>query len=310
MKGDNVKTKLAAMLLIAAAFFSVGNAGAAGAKKDGKPAAQKPAVEEPPPPAPIFILSIIPAQGEPGKTVILSGSGFTQDTTVYLANNEVTPEVSGTKLLAFEIPDLQPGLYALYLRRGDSAVSKPYNFTITPPKPSISDLSPDSVVACSSGRDREVTVYGKNFRADSRVLFDGAAIKSSYDSPQSLTFTTPQVPGGLHQVQVQNADDTASGIQALMVDARPEITGVTQGEERVSSYDLLIDGINFQQRSTLVVDGRPIVNSGLERERVTYVDCTHMVYERHPYDNTLKTLRLQVITPGGGESSVIQVTAP
>lgn len=309
MKGDNVKTKLAPVLLIAAMFFFAWSAGAADIKKSGHQATQKPAAEEPPP-APIFILSIIPAQGEPGKTVTLSGSGFTPDTTVYLANNETTPEVSGSKLLTFEVPDLQPGLYALYLRRGDGTVSKPYNFTVTPPKPSISDLSPGSVVACSSGRDRDVTVYGKNFRPGSKLLFDGAAIKSSFDSSESITFATPQVPGGLHQVQVQNPDDTLSGVQALMIDARPEITSVTQGEERVSSYDLLIDGINFQQRSTLVVDGKPIINSGLERESVSYVDCTHMVYERHPYDNSPKTIRLQVITPGGGESSVIQVTAP
>lgn len=311
MKGDPVKTKLVPALLIASMFLSVWSAGAADVKKSGgDQATKKPAAAEESAPAPITILSIIPAQGESGKTVTLSGSGFTPDTTVYLASNQITPEVSGSKLLTFEVPDLQPGLYALFLRRGDGTTSKPYNFSITPPKPSISDLSPDTVVACSSGRDREVTVYGKNFRSDSKLLFDGAAIKSSFDSPQSLTFTTPQVPGGLHQVQVQNPDDTLSGVQALMVDARPEITGVTQGEERVSSYDLLIDGINFQQRSTLVVDGRPIVNSGLERESVSFVDCTHMVYERHPYDNTLKTLRLQVITPGGGESAVIQVTAP
>ena len=44
---------------------------------------------------PLNILSIIPAQGEPGITVTLYGSGFSEKTTVFLGNMELPAKVVG-----------------------------------------------------------------------------------------------------------------------------------------------------------------------------------------------------------------------
>ena len=84
----------------------------------------------------VNILSIIPAQGEPGITVTLYGTGFSPKTTVFLGNSEIPAKVIGPKQLSFDIPKLDPGLYALYVRREDGATSKPYNFSLLPLKPS------------------------------------------------------------------------------------------------------------------------------------------------------------------------------
>src|SRR5664279_1288688 len=98
-------------------------------------------------PTPITILSIIPAQGEPATSVTLSGSGFTDKTSAFLGNTGVSTEVLGPKQLTFDIPNLPPGLYALYLRRGDGTTSRTYNFTLLPPKPDIYALSTDTMYA-------------------------------------------------------------------------------------------------------------------------------------------------------------------
>ena len=265
------------------------------------------------PPPQVSILSIIPTQAEPGGNVTLYGSGFTANTTVFLGNFEVSAKIFGPKQLSFEVPMLEPGLYALFLRREDNSTSKTYNFTVQPQKPVISALQPDRVDICSTGRDREIMIGGRSFMERSMVFFDGAAIRSRFISPEALAFTVPDVPGGLHQVQVKNSAEASSMVMALFIESKPEILSISQGEEFVSYYNLIINGRNFQQNSVLVVDGRSLsgvtINAN-EREKVVYLGCNTIIYERHPYDTSPKNFRVQVINPNGGESSVIQVTAP
>ena len=83
----------------------------------------------------INILSIIPSQGEPGTVVTLYGMGFTADVNVFLGNAGLPAAVTNARQLSFEIPKLNTGLYALYLKRDDGTTSRPYNFNILPLKP-------------------------------------------------------------------------------------------------------------------------------------------------------------------------------
>jgi IPT/TIG domain len=277
---------------------------------------------------PINVLSIIPSQGEPGTTVTLYGTGFTENTSVFLGNKELPATVAGPRQLSFEIPTLSQGLYALYLMREDGTFSKPYNFSVLPLKPIANSLSPDTIYACSNSREREVTISGRYFKQGSQVMFDGAAIKSRFSSSESLSFSTPQVADGLHQVQVRNPEDAFSGVLGLVIDGRPEITGVTQGEETVNHYNLTIDGRNFVQNSSLVVmedssveqnTAQPTVDikrisslsaNSINREQLVYVNCSRIIYQRYPYSTTPKNFRIQVVNPGGGESSLVSVSAP
>jgi hypothetical protein len=280
-------------------------------------------------PTPITILSIIPAQGEPSTSVTLSGSGFTDKTTAFLGNTGAPTEVLGTKQLTFDIPNLPPGLYALYLKRGDGTTSRTYNFSLLPPKPDIYALSSDTLYACSANRDRDVVITGRNFLERSQLLFDGAAIRGNFISSETFSFTVPRVAAGLHQVQIRNTEGNLSGAQGLLIDARPEIDNVTAGEEYVNYYNLVIGGRNFQQDSTLVItEEKDLELTGMkepvsdvkrlrsgtanstEHERVIFVNCGQLIYQRYPYSTTLKNIRVQVINPGGEESSMIQVSAP
>jgi hypothetical protein len=329
MKGDlpvahriMIFISLLAFVVVQPAFGAVENAPPRQKNKKNTPAAAEKA------PA-VNILSIIPAQGEPGITVTLYGTGFSPKTTVFLGNSEIPAKVIGPKQLSFDIPKLNPGLYALYLKREDGATSKPYNFSLLPLKPVALSITPDIVIACAAGHDREATIAGRNFQEGSQVLFDGAAIRSRFSSSETLSFNVPQIAGGLHQVQVRNPGDTVSGVLGLIIDARPEITSVDRGEEYVNYYNLVIEGKNFQQNSTLVVmeersleetpsklavDVKRVTTSAApatEREQLLYINCNRLVYQRYPYSTIPKNFRVQVVNPaGGGESSLVSVSAP
>lgn len=275
--------------------------------------------QQPPIPAPstrlaqLSVLSILPAQGEPGSTVTLNGTGFTTATTVTMGTRELPAAVVGSRIMTFELPDLPPGAYALFLKREDGATTRPFSFVLLAQKPVISALSPDTVTACATGREREVVVSGANFRTGTRVLLDGAAVTTRITSPTALAFTAPALAAGMHQVQVKNPGDATSGAAALFIDAKPEIAGVSIGREFVNYYELIVAGRNFQQTSVLVVDGKRLSTGKQlvgEREQLVYGGCNQIVYHRFPYDPTPKQITLQVVNQNGEESALFTISAP
>jgi hypothetical protein len=99
-----------------------------------------------------------------------------------------------------------------------------------------------------------------------------------------------------------------------MIETRPEIAQVQIGSQYVNYYDLVIVGRNFQQNSSVYVDGQKIGGQGgqdlAEREKLIYVDCTKLIYQRHPYSPVNKDFRILVMNPGGEASQPISVSAP
>ncbi|MDD2541779.1 MAG: IPT/TIG domain-containing protein [Desulfuromonadaceae bacterium] len=266
---------------------------------------------------PITVLSIIPTQAEPGTKVLLTGTGFGENATVFLGSVEVPAQVTGAKQAEFVIPpQLEPGLYALYLKRADGTVGRSYNFTVLSVRPVLSSLQPSRISSCATGKEREVVARGENFGNTSMLFFNGAVISSTLLSSSSISFTVPSVAGGLYHVQVKNALDNSSIPLTLVIETKPEIGQITVGNDYVNYYELIITGRNFNQNSSIYVDGVQIGGGGgdaqdmTERDKLIFVDCTKLVYQRHPYSPVNKNFRIQVINPGEEGSQVITVTAP
>ncbi|NIQ94949.1 MAG: transcription factor, partial [Desulfuromonadales bacterium] len=146
---------------------------------------------------------------------------------------------------------------------------------------------------CDKTRHTPVTVSGRHFVPGSRVLLDGAAVASEQQNGQ-LVFKLPQtLDGGQHEVVVVNPDRKTSLAEALQVETQPEIYSVSQGADRVNSYEVVITGRNFLYSSTLVVNGRQINNLPLEAasppqsDHVRYIDCETLIYVRYPYSREL-----------------------
>lgn len=260
------------------------------------------------------VLSIIPAQGEPGTKITMSGHNFGTDTVVFLGSIPIRATIFAGTTLEFFIPnDFKEGVYALYLQRKNGISGRPYNFTVSPLRPILNSLSPESIPSCNAGKEREITAKGKNFTESSQLFFDGMMIGSRFQSAESISFTVPQVAGGLHQITVKNSPENSSVTMGLMIETRPEISHVTIGNEFVNYYELIVEGKNFQQNSTLLVDGNKIGTKGEDlgaREKVIYMGCTKLIYQRHPYSPTIKEFRLQAVNSGGDGSQVVTVNAP
>jgi len=260
------------------------------------------------------IVSIVPAQSEPGGKVTMFGSGFGDNARIFLGTVEVLAKTGDGKQIEFTVPlQMQPGLYALHLKRADGVTSRSYNFPVLQLRPIVSGLSPDQISSCAQGRDREVTVLGQNFTERSMVLFDGAGVKSRFISSDAIAFIVPQTTG-LHQVMVSNSPDNSSLPLALAIETKPVINQVMMGSEHVNYYELIVDGRNFQQNSSLYVDGQRIGGRGglevSEREKLVFQDCTRLIYQRYPYSPVNKDFQVQVVNPGGEASQLVNVTAP
>jgi hypothetical protein len=260
------------------------------------------------------ILSIIPAQAEPGVKVTIFGSNFGDQISAFLGSVEIPARVIDARQVEFTVPQLDAGLYALYLKRGDGVVGRTYNFSVLPQRPVLSALSPDKIGSCALGGERDVTAVGRNFTETTLLFFDNASINSRVVSPTAIVFKVPQVAGGLHQIMVKNSPENASVPLALEIETKPEVSQVTKGNEYVNYYELIIDGKNFQQNSALYVDGQRVGGVGGQdaaaREKVIYIDCGRLIYQRFPYSPVVKDFRLQVVNPGNEGSQVVNVSAP
>jgi hypothetical protein len=259
------------------------------------------------------ILSIIPGQGAPGTTVVIAGTGLSEQTSAFLGTNEIPAKLLSPRQLSFEIPELAAGNYALYLQKPSGATSKAYAFNVVPIKPVITALSPESISFCAAGEERTIVIKGKSFLEGAQLLFDGATVRSRRLSGEEISFTVPRVPGGLHLVQIKNPEESLSGTLGLLIATRPEIQSVTQGIDYVNYYELDITGLNFQQGSSLIVDGKKL-QSGYaipgERDLLRFISCNRLVYQRYPYDPSMKSFTLIVVNPTGEESSPFIVSAP
>ena len=258
----------------------------------------------------VAVFSIVPSQAEPGSQVILTLTSIQNGMRVFFSGSELAWQALDGRRISFIIaPQAPPGQHSLTVRSTDGT-TRSYSFTVVPLRPVAVSINPDRITACKDNDTREISITGRNFQPESQVLFDGAVISSRYLAPDRIRFTAPATRGGLHQVAVKNGEYATTPLGLSIITA-PELTTVTIGNDQVNSYELLIDGENFQQTSALLVNGNRIETAGtLQGERLQVIDCTRIIYRRLPYSSTPKELRLQVVNPGGETSRTVIVSAP
>jgi hypothetical protein len=256
-------------------------------------------------------VSITPTRAEPGELVILTYTGEIRGSKILLGGDEVAFQVMEGNKISFTLPnEYMPGQYALTLK-ADNGTSRSYAFTVLPLKPIITRIRPNTINTCDINELKDVIIHGKNFLESSQVIFDGTTISSSFISSKQLRFIIPKVAGGLHQVSVKNANEVTIPT-AFQIISAPAISSVTIGENRVSSYDLVIEGANFQQNSVVIANGAQISTSTDMQAggQLTYIDCNKIVYQRRPYSSDSQVLRIQVINPAGEISRIFVISAP
>lgn len=258
----------------------------------------------------VAVFSIVPSQAEPGSQVMLTLTSIQDGMTLLLSGSQVPWRVLDERRIVFIVdPDTAAGQHSLTVRAEDGT-TRSYAFTVVPLKPVALSITPDRLTSCAGSDAREIMVTGRNFVPSSQLLFNGAVIRSRFIASDRIRFTVPTTRSGLHQVAVKNGDHATTPLGLTIITA-PEITAVTIGTDQVNSYELVIEGNNFQQTSALLVNGTRIDTAGtLQGERLFVVDCTRMIYRRLPYSSTPKELRLQVVNPTGETSQTVTVAAP
>jgi len=201
-----------------------------------------------------------PAAG--GTTVTVTGTGFTEDSTVSVDNGEaITPtSVSddGTEL-TFTTPAHAAGEVPVTVTNGDGT-SEPLTFTYLAAAavPTATALDPDNGPAAGG---TSVTITGTGFTDDATVSVDGVEVTpdSVAEDGTSLTFTTPAHAAGAVDVTVTTAGGTTDPLTFTYAAApagAPTLTALDPDHgPAAGGTSVTITGTGFTDDSTVSVDG-------------------------------------------------------
>ena len=216
------------------------------------------------------ISSLTPTTGLAGSTSLqltVTGANFVPSSVVLVDGVSVlTTYVSATTL--------QASVTAAALATGHTANvtvhnpaptiadSAPASLPITIPLPTLSVLTPSSVV---SGQAATITLTGTGFVSNSSVLWNGSARPTTYVSSTSLKVAltaTDLSAAGTGQITVNNAapGGGTSAAQSLTVVTPPTITSLSPSTMQVSSSyasttTLTINGSNFASNAFATLNG-------------------------------------------------------
>jgi hypothetical protein len=232
-------------------------------------------------PVPV-ITSLSPASvmaGSGAINVVVTGTGFVQNSVASFAGNARTTTVQSTTQLtmALTMADLATAGQINVTVTNPSpggGVSAPITFTVTPaapvnPVPTITSLSPASVTAGSGATN--VVVTGTGFIQSSIASFAGNTRATTVQSSTQLTMAlTAADLAAANQVNVTVTNPSpGGGVSApatfTVTQTPPVITGITPTSLVVGSpaTPVTISGTGFRADSRVLVDNFPQVPSSV-----------------------------------------------
>jgi beta-glucanase (GH16 family) len=123
-------------------------------------------------------------------TLTVSGANFVSGDTVFWNGASLATTFGSSTQLAAAVPAswiASPGSAAVTVRTGAGAASSSLSFTINPPVPTLSALSPANALAGSA--TFTLTVSGANFVSGDTVLWNGSALTTIFSSATQLSAT-------------------------------------------------------------------------------------------------------------------------
>jgi len=258
----------------------VATAGTANITVIAKYGTSAPAVFTIKPPIPT-ISSLSPASipaGSPSFTLTVTGSNFVPNSYIIFNGNWLWAYDSPTQLSAV-VPDSMittagtatittyvPGAY-----HDSSIYSGLAVFTITPSPPTLSSLSPSSVVEGYAGF--MMTVNGATFTQDSTVMWGATPLYTVYVSPTQLRADV--LPSlltniGTASVSVANSAGTSASRTFTINQAAPNIGGLTPAVTTAggAAFTMTITGQYFTPTSTVKWGSTPLT--------ATYISTTQL----------------------------------
>lgn len=177
-------------------------------------------------------------------------------------------------------PDGEPGATG---RMATRAITED-EFRVEQTRPAIVALTP-----AAAAEGDVVTAVGKRFAAGDEVVVDDVPAATTVLGDELLTFTVPDVPGGVRRVRVRRAGPTTSNGAALYV--RPTATGISPASAEPGT-DVTVTGTGFADGAAVVVDGEDMPD--------VVVESTHRL--------RFRLRRPESVEPGAdGESVQVRV---
>jgi hypothetical protein len=214
-----------------------------------------------------------------GKTfpLTIEGTGFTSASKVYWNNTVgLTVKYVNTKELKATVPGSEIGKAGKFsvIVATAGVKSKPAAFTVLPPKPVITALTPDTAIA-GGPAIASLTITGNYFVAPLSVKWvagtKSTALTVSLKSSKEAVATVPAallINAGKTNVTDEVTVTTASGTATEKFTVEPEIpviTGLSPSSIAGASpaFPLIVSGYNFAAGATAIFNGQTITPSSI-----------------------------------------------
>jgi outer membrane protein assembly factor BamB len=228
--------------------------------------------------------------GNEDLIVTATGSGYTTASVLKWNGTALTTNYVSTTSLTGTIPaaDLtSPGTFSVTVTDASSADagSAVVQFTVTSQTaPTIVSLAPSTVTA--GGVDFQLTVTGTNFAPAGKVLWNGVAIPTTFDSATQLTaqVTASQI-AAVGNVAVTVLDDSAAGgtsnvstFTVASAPPAPSLTSVSPSSVPAFSTGVLtVAGTGFTASTLVLINGVQLFSTYVSSTQIT-VGPTQFAY--------------------------------
>ncbi len=206
-------------------------------------------------------------QNSPPFDLIVRGSGFDGDSTVFIDFAPVSSIIAGSDLIA-HVPasvTAASGPHTVLVINENGNRSNALTLTVIPPPPAIEILLPRFVQAGSG--DLTLIVLGKNFDAAASVLVEGSPVATMFTSAGQLKATVPASVAatiGTRRVRVRNGDGQESNDFPLeIIPATTRITRISPAQVIAGNpgFKLTVTGANFKSGAVVMFDGSALDTS-------------------------------------------------
>jgi uncharacterized protein (TIGR03437 family) len=217
---------------------------------------------------PATILNLSPTSataGAAGFTLYVTGSGFLPGSIVRWNGSPLGTSYTSATQLAASIPATllaSAGSIMIDVASAAGPASNAINFSIDPPRPVLSSLTPPSAAAGSPGIT--LVVAGAGFTSGSSVQWNGASIPAAFVDNSQLTATISAgqlAQPGKASITVANPDGAiSSAIDFAIVLPTPGLTSITPAAVAAGSgtFTLSASGANFLAASVIRWNGAPL----------------------------------------------------
>ena len=210
-----------------------------------------------PPPTLTSLTPSLTIAGSAALTLTINGSYLTNSssvlwnttklTTTYLSSTQLTAVVPASLLTSVGVSNITVS--------NTAGVSATASFTVNPPAPILTSLSPSSALA--GNNDFTLTIGGKNFTSTSIVSFGAIQLTAIAVSTTKMTATVPAslIAGvGAAGVTVTNITGTSPAVNFPIYQPPPKITSLSPASTVAGGLDLqlTINGANFDATSVAV----------------------------------------------------------